>query len=126
MASNKKKRLFKNLGIWPTTTILSYFSPAEIIDISRVNKEAYFITRKVFGTRQIDLEKINIRTVKLFRRAEKLKITKDSLPFFSQYKRNFLAQIFDHYKNMKTLVINLNFLFEEANKDRLFDILADF
>jgi Ran GTPase-activating protein (RanGAP) involved in mRNA processing and transport len=126
MASNKKKRLFKNLGIWPTTTILSYFSPAEIIDISRVNKEAYFITRKVFGTRQIDLEKINIRTVKLFRRAEKLKITKDSLPFFSQYKRNFLAQIFDHYKNMKTLVINLNFLFEEANKDRLFDTLADF
>lgn len=126
MASNKKKRLFKNLGIWPTTTILSFFSPNEIIDISRVNKEAYFITRKVFGTRSIDLEKINIRTVKLFRRAEKLKITKDSLSFFAQFKRNFLAQIFDHYKNMSTLVINLNFLFEESSKDRLFDILADF
>jgi uncharacterized protein YqfB (UPF0267 family) len=91
MASNKKKRLFKNLGIWPTTTILSFFSPNEIIEISRVNKEAYFISRKVFGTRKIDLEKINIRTIKLFKRAEKIRITKDSLPFFSQFKRNFLA-----------------------------------
>lgn len=126
MQTKGKKRLFKNLGIWPTTTILSYFSPNEIIEISRVNKEAYFISRKVFGTRKIDLEKITIRTIKLFKRAEKIKITKDSLPFFSQFKPNFLAQILDNYKNMKTLSINLNFLFEERKKDRLFDILAEF
>lgn len=91
MSSNKKKRLFKNLGIWVTTTILSFFSPNELIEISRVNKEAYFISRKIFGTRKIDLEKINIRTIKLFKRAEKINITKDSLPFFSQFKHNFLA-----------------------------------
>lgn len=27
---------------------------------------------------------------------------------------------------MKTLVINLNFLFDERNKDKLFEVLADF
>lgn len=91
MASNKKKSLFKNLGIWPTTIILSYFTPNEIIEISRVNKEAHFISKKVFGTRKIDLERINIRSVKFFKRAEKIKIGKDSLGFFTQYKRNFLA-----------------------------------
>ena len=71
-----------NLGIWPTTTILSYFTPNEIIEISRVNKEAHYIAKKVFGTRCINLEKVTIRTVYLLRRAEMIKITKDSLGFF--------------------------------------------
>ena len=91
-----------------------------------MNREAHFISRKVFGTRKIDLERINIRTVKFFKRAEKINISKDSLGFFSQYKRNFLAQILDHYKNMRTLAINLNFLFEERDKDKLFEILSEF
>ena len=82
MASKKKKSLFNNLGIWPTVTILSYFTPNEIMEISRVNKEAHYISRKVFAMRSIDLEKINIRSVKFFKRAEKLRITKDSLNFF--------------------------------------------
>ena len=69
MASKRRKAVFSNLGIWPTATILAYFTPNEIIDISRVNKEAHYISKKVFGMRIVDLEKINIRTVKLFRRA---------------------------------------------------------
>jgi Leucine-rich repeat (LRR) protein len=83
MASNKKKRLFQNLGIWPTTTILSFFTPNELIEISRVNKEAHFITKKIFGHSKVCLEKINIRSVKLFKRAEKIKISQDSLGFFT-------------------------------------------
>ena len=82
MNQKTRKTVFMNLGIWPTTTILSYFTPNEIIEISRVNKEAHYIAKKVFGTRCVNLEKVTIRTVHLLRRAEMIKITKDSLGFF--------------------------------------------
>ena len=82
MNQKTKKSIFMNLGIWPTTTILSYFTTHEIIEISRVNKEAHYIAKKVFGTRCVNLEKVTIRTVHLLRRAEMIKITKDSLVFF--------------------------------------------
>ena len=60
MASKKKKAIFNNLGIWPTATILAFFTPNEIIEISRVNKEAHYISKKVFGMRCVDLEKIRV------------------------------------------------------------------
>ena len=82
MAKKTRKTVFNNLGIWPTTTVLSFFTPSEIMEISRINKEAHYIAKKVFGTRCVDLERINIRSVKFFKRAEKIKITKDSLSFF--------------------------------------------
>lgn len=96
------------------------------MEISRVNKEAHYIAKKVFGTRSVDLEKINIRSVKFFRRAEKIKITKDSLNFFQQYKDNFFEEILSHYRSSKKIVINLNWLFEEKLKDKLFDKLCEF
>ena len=126
MALKTRKSLFNNLGIWPTTTILSFFTPSEIMEISRVNHEAHYIAKKVFGTRSVDLEKINIRSVKFFRRAEKIKITKDSLNFFQQYKDNFFEEILNHYRSSKKIVINLNWLFEERLKDKLFDKLCEF
>jgi hypothetical protein len=55
--------------------------------------------------------------VKFFERAEELKITKESLPFFTQFKENFYLEILSHYKNVKRLTINLNFLFEEDRKN---------
>ena len=82
MASKKRKSIFNNLGIWPTTAILSFFTPNEIIEISRVNKEAHYISKKVFGMRLVDLERINIRTVKLFKRAEKIRVNHHSINFF--------------------------------------------
>ena len=67
MSANQERRsLFKNLGIWPTTVILSYFSPQEIAELGRVNKEARYITKKVCGTRKVELCKINLRLVKFF------------------------------------------------------------
>ena len=126
MAKKKCKSLFNNLGIWPTTTILSFFTPNEVMEISRINKEAHYIAKKVFGTRSVDLEKINIRSVKFFKRAEKIKITKDSLTFFHQYKDNFFEEILTHYRSCKKIVINLNWLFEERLKDKLFDKLCEF
>ena len=91
------------------------------MEISRVNKEAHYIAKKVFGTRSVDLEKINIRSVKFFRRAEKIKITKDSLNFFQQYKDNFFEEILSHYRSSKKIVINLNWLFEEKLKDGIIE-----
>ena len=49
--------------------ILSFMSPQEIIEISRVNKEAHYIAKKVFTTQKIDLERINLRLIKFFTRA---------------------------------------------------------
>ena len=115
-----------NLGIWPTTTILSYFTPNEIIEISRVNKEAHYIAKKVFGTRCVNLEKVTIRTVHLLRRAEMIKITKDSLGFFQQYKDNFFEEILTHYRACKKLIIDMNILFDERVKDQLYDKLCQF
>jgi len=126
MGSAKEKRLFKNFGIWPTTSVLAFFTPAEIIDISRVNKEAHYISKKVYGMRKVALERINIRSVKFFKRAEKINISKDSLGFFQQYKDNFFEEILGHYRNVTKMTINLNFLFEERKKDQLFDKLSQF
>lgn len=126
MASKKKKAVFNNLGIWPTATILAFFTPNEIIEISRVNKEAHYISKKVFGMRCVYLEKINILTVKLFRRAEKLKVTHHSLNFFQQFKDVFFEEILAHYRGLTKLIINLNFLFDERLKDSLIEKLASF
>lgn len=126
MVSKKKKAIFNNLGIWPTAAILSFFTPNEIIEISRVNKEAHYISKKVFGMRRVDLEKINIRTVKLFKRAEELRVTHKSLNFFSQFKDVFFEEILAHYRGLTKFVINLNWLFEERQKDTLFDKMAGF
>ena len=126
MASKRRKAIFSNLGIWPTATILSYFTPNEIIEISRVNKEAHYISKKVFGMLVVDLEKINIRTVKLFRRAQKIRVSHHSLNFFQQFKDVFFEEILAHYRGLTKLIINLNWLFEERLKDSLFDKLASF
>lgn len=67
-----------------------------------------------------------MKTVKFFQRSEEIKITKDSLSFFSQFKDNFFEEILNHYKNVKRMTINLNFLFEEDKKDRLFEKLSSF
>ena len=48
------------------------------------------------------------------------------MPFFQQFKDNFFEDILNHYKNLNTLTINLNFLFQEEFKDRLFEKLANF
>ena len=126
MASKKKKAIFNNLGIWPTAAILSFFSPSEVIEISRVNKEAHYISKKVFSMRKVDLEKINIRTVRIFKRAEELRVTFKSLPFFSQFKDVFFEEILAHYRGINKFVINLNWLFDNRQKDELFEKLASF
>ena len=113
MASKKRKAVFNNLGIWPTATILSFFTPFEITEISRVNKEAHYISKKVLGMRVVDLEKINIRSVKLFRRAEQLKVTSNSLNFFQQFKDVFFEEILAHYRGLTRLVIDLNQVFSK-------------
>lgn len=77
--STSKRSLFKNFGIWPTTVILSYFTPLEVIELSRVNKEAHYISKKVFETRKVELHKISLRLVKLFHRAHMIRISKDSV-----------------------------------------------
>ena len=124
--AGKRKILFDNLGIWPTTTILSFFSPQEIIEMSRINKEAHFISKKVYAARKVGLERINMRSVKFFQRTDKIKITKDSLSFFLQFKDSFLNEILNAYKNVTTVTINLNWLFDERQKDYLFEKLAHF
>ncbi len=67
-----------------------------------------------------------MKTVKFFWRAEEIIISKDSLSFFENYKDNFFQEILSHYKNVKTFTINLNFLFEEDKKDKLFEKLSQF
>ena len=65
-----ERRIFRGFGIWPTTTVLAYFSPVEVIYLSRINREAHYISKKVFGTRKVELGKINLRLVKFFQRVE--------------------------------------------------------
>ena len=55
-----------------------------------------------------------------------MQITDKSLPFFNNYKDLFFEEILRHYKNIKTITINFNFLFEENKKDKFFDKLASF
>lgn len=79
-----KKRLFNNLGIGPSLMILSFFTPEEIVmNLRRVNKEALVLCRRVFKTKIVQLEKITLKTVKFFERAEEIRISKESLNFFS-------------------------------------------
>jgi hypothetical protein len=91
---------------------LSYFTPNEVIELGRVNREARYISKKVFSARTVHLERINIKSVKFFERAEEIRITQDSLVFFQQFKDNFLEEILEHYKNLVTVSISLNFLFD--------------
>lgn len=66
----KNKKLFNNLGIGPSLTILSYFTPEEIIlNLRRVNKEALVLCKRVYATRMVQLEKISLKSVKFFERA---------------------------------------------------------
>jgi len=106
--------------------ILSYFTPSEIIEISRVNKEAHYIAKKVFATCKIDLERINLRLVKFFTRTEQLRISKDSLQFFKQFKESLFNEILLHYKSLNKLILNLNHIFEESRVDWLLDRLSKF
>ncbi len=70
------------------------------------------------------MHKINLGTVKFFERTEEIKITKDSLSFFNVYKENFFREILFHYKNVRRLTINLNFLFEDDKKDKFIEMLC--
>jgi len=123
---NDPKSLFKNFGIWPTTVIMSYFSPTEVIELGRVNREARYISKKVYQARTVNLERINIKSVKFFERAEEIRITQDSLVFFQQFKDNFFEEVLEHYTNLLKVSISLNFLFDERVKDQLFEKLSKF
>lgn len=113
--------------MWPTTCILSFFTQEEILEtLRRINKEALVLCKKAFAARRVTLHSINLKAVKFFERAEEIKITKDSLMFFNQFKDNFFEEILTHYKNVKTFTTNLNFLFEEDKKDKLFEKLSNF
>jgi len=72
------------------------------------------------------LGKINLRLVKFFQRVEQIRISKDSLSFFNQFKPVFFQQILSHYKNLRKFLINLNFIFEEREIDSLLDRIAQF
>lgn len=125
--STNKRALFKNFGIWPTTIILSYFSPLEVIEISRVNKEAHYISKKVFETRKVELQKISLRLVKFFHRAHMIRISKDSVHFFDQFKEKFFQEILANYRSLRKFIINLNYIFgENTIVEKLFSKLAKF
>jgi hypothetical protein len=80
---NKTRTIFKSLGVWPTTYVLSYFSNVDIIEtLRRVNKEAWFACKKAYSARGVLLHKISLKSVKFFERAEEITINKDSLDFF--------------------------------------------
>lgn len=84
------------------------------------------LCKRAYSARRVSLHKINLKSVKFFVRAEEIKITRDSLSFFDQFKDNFFEEILNNYKNVKRLTINLNFLFEEDKKDKLFEKLSNF
>ena len=92
----------------------------------RVNKEALVLCKRVFATKIVQLEKINLKTVKFFERAEEIRISKESLGFFNTYKDEFFEEVLNHYTNVKTLTINLNFLFDDQKKDKIIEKIAMF
>lgn len=95
---SKNKKLFNNLGIGPSLAILSYFTPEEIIlNLRRVNKEALVLCKRVYATRVVQLEKISLKSVKFFERAQEIRISKESLNFFDQYRDEFFEEVLDHY-----------------------------
>lgn len=105
---------------------MSFFTPSEVMQLCRVNKEANYIAKKVFATSKIDLKAINLRLVKLFARSEQLRVTKDSLQFFDQYKDLLFHEILAHYKNLRKIVINLNHIFTEDQVSTLLKKLTNF
>lgn len=126
-AQNQKQlKLFQNFGIWPSTVILGYLNQQEIIDISRLNKEAHYIAKKVFTTRKINLERINLRLIKFFSRTQKLKITRESLGFFETYKESLFNEILLHYNSLQKVIINFNYFFREQEIDQLLQRLSRF
>lgn len=49
-----KRRLFKNLGIGASLTILSFFTPEEIVlNLRRVNKEALVLCKRIYATKVV-------------------------------------------------------------------------
>jgi hypothetical protein len=122
----QRPRLFCNLGIWPSTVILGYFAPSELIELSRVNREAHYICKKVFATTKVDLDRINLRLVKFFARVEQIRITQDSLSFFQTYKENLFTEILTHYKNCHKLIISLNHIFDQRKVLDLLSTLSKF
>jgi hypothetical protein len=49
-----KKRLFNNLGIGASLTILSFFTPEEIVmNLRRVNKEALVLCKRIYATKTV-------------------------------------------------------------------------
>jgi len=78
-----EKRLFKDLGVWPSICILSFFTQNEIIEtLRRVNHQAWQLCRRAYAPKQVALHKINLGTVKFFERAQEIVIKKESLAFF--------------------------------------------
>ena len=100
----KNKKLFHNLGMGPSLTILS---------LRRVNKEALVLCKQFWSTRVVKLEKITLRSVKFFERTQELRVSKESLNFFAVYKDEFFQEILNHYKLVRTFTVNLNFLFDD-------------
>ena len=124
---HSEKRLFHHLGVWPSICILSFFTQEEIIEtLRRVNKEALVLCKRAYAPKRVALHRINLESVKFFERTEEIKVSKDSLVFFQTYKDAFLEEILHHYKNMKKITVNLNFLFEEDKKDKFFEQISKF
>ena len=94
--------------------ILSFFTMEEIVlNLRRVNKEALVLCKRVYETKVVQLEKISLKSVKFFERTSEIRISKESLNFFNQFKDEFFEEILDHYNNVKALTLNLNFLFDD-------------
>lgn len=120
-----QKRLFYNMGVWPSICIITYFTQEEIIEtIRRINKQALALCKRTYAPKRVQLHKINLGTVKFFERTEEIKITNDSLGFFQQFEENFFKEILAHYKNLNRLTISLNFLFEEERKNKFLELLC--
>lgn len=123
----ENKKLFNNLGLGPSLTILAFFTPEEIVmNLRRVNKEALVLCKRVYATRVVQLEKINLKSVKFFERAEEIRISKESLQFFDQYQDRFFEEVLDFYKNVTIFTINLNFLFDCRKKDKIIEKITQF
>ena len=84
------------------------------------------LCKRIFKTKIVQLEKINLKSVKFFERAEEIRISKESLNFFSMYKDDFFEEILDHYRNVKIFTINLNFLFDDQRKDKIIEKISQF
>ena len=53
------------------------------MNLRRVNKEALVLCKRVYSTRKVKLEKISLKYVKLFERAQEIIISKESINFFN-------------------------------------------